>query len=264
MMKKAYRCLLLDADDTLFDFRRSERQAVHCLLKEAGLPTTPEILDKYAVINLELWKQLETGGINRQQLLDQRFTRLLAYLKSEARWHPEWQLEEQLWDRLDGSQLNKRYLDFLCECSYLMPEADEVCHYLKNEYPLVLITNGVQRSQQSRLAASAIADCFSAVYVSETVGCNKPDPRFFGFVMQDIRVTDPSELLVIGDSLSSDIQGGLNAGIPTCWYNPYKMNLPRDAEGNIQGPQPDYIIHHLKDLIPLLGLPQPSPARLPQ
>jgi putative hydrolase of the HAD superfamily len=111
-------------------------------------------------------------------------------------------------------------LEQLSRASDLIEGAQETIRALRAHYQMAIITNGLSDVQRPRLDASGIADCFALLAISEELGVVKPDPRFFEIVMQRIGQPPKAEVLVIGDSLTSDIQGGNNAGFDTCWYNP--------------------------------------------
>lgn len=242
--------LLIDADDTIFDFKRAEREAINDVLSQNGLPLTPEVLDKYSTINLHLWKSLELGEVSREELFSLRFTRLLAYIRQEAVWHEEWKLAEFDWDSVDGLAFNELFLNALGRQTFLLPDAETVIQELSSQYVLALVTNGVEHVQRSRLAASPLADCFTALFISEVLGVEKPDPRFFDLACEQLGIEERQEALVIGDSLSADILGANNADIRSCWFNPYNQTRPEGE--NV--PIPDYTIQSLREIPALLSI----------
>ena len=244
--------LLLDADNTVLDFSKSERIALSDLLSSQGLPITPEVIDTYSMLNEKLWRQLERGELKREELQRLRFEQLLTYLEREAPWHPEWDLTGFDWEQTDAAALNENFIDHLSRQTWLMTDADLILPQLRQRWELVIVTNGIQRAQQGRLAGSKVADCFSSVFVSETVGYDKPDPRYFDHVCAELGVQDRSRLLLIGDSPASDLLGGYNAGIPTCWYNPWARDLPHDMER-----RPDHEIRGWRELPQLLAVLDP-------
>lgn len=242
--------LFFDADDTLFDFKRSEREAINVVLREHGLPLTPEVLDKYSTINLQLWKALERNEVTREELFSLRFTRLIDYIHKEHVWHSEWGLDEYDWDAVDGMHFNEQFLNALGQQHFLLPDAEAVIQDLAGDYKLALVTNGVGHVQKSRLAASPIGDCFEALFISEELGIEKPDARFFDLACEALEIEDRQEILVIGDSLTADIKGANNAGIRSCWFNPYNQHHP-EGDGSAQ---PDYTIQSLRELAALLSI----------
>lgn len=240
-----YDCLLIDADDTIFDFRQAERSALDQLLSSRGLPSTPELHDLYSMTNMKLWRQLERGERTRDEILVQRFRTLIDYIRREADWHPEWQLDEHDWEADEPELLNEQFLDRLSEQATLLPDVEPVLRELALSTRLALVTNGVTRVQEGRLRRSGLAPLFEGIFISERLGIDKPDPGFFDRVLDELGLEDRSRALVVGDGLGSDIQGAMLAGLDSCWVNHRQQTLPAD------GPRPTYTISNWRDL-PLL------------
>ncbi len=208
-MAHRYTTLLLDADETIFDFIRAEHDSLKAVLTARGLPHSEEILLRYHEINAALWHAFERREITKDRLRVQRFEELFAMFGFPKETDPD--------------AISTTYLAQLGESDYLLPGADAFLYALKNGgYDLALITNGVARTQLRRLQKSGLAPLFSHVFVSESVGAQKPLPAFFDAVLNAIDETDKSKVLVIGDSLGSDIQGAVNAGLDSVWFNPHK------------------------------------------
>ena len=208
-MAHRYTTLLLDADETIFDFIRAEHDSLKKVLTDRGLPHSEEILLRYHEINASLWRAFERREITKDRLRVQRFEELFAMFGFPKETDPD--------------AINTTYLAQLGESDYLLPGADAFLYALKNGgYDLALITNGVARTQLRRLNKSGLSPLFSHVFVSESVGAQKPLPAFFDAVLNAIDETDKSKVLVIGDSLGSDIQGAVNAGLDSVWFNPHK------------------------------------------
>lgn len=199
-----YQTVLFDADNTLFDFDRAERAALRRVLEERGYPFTPETEALYLSINRELWRQFDLGQVSQDFLLVERFRRFQAAAGGEY----------------DPVQFNRDYLTYLGEGSFLLPGAEELCQTLASHCTLAIITNGATIAQKGRFARSAIRDCFSHLFISQELGCKKPEKTFFDKVFAAMGLTDLSRVVVVGDNLLSDIQGGINAGVDTIWYNP--------------------------------------------
>ncbi len=196
--------LLMDADGTLFDFDRAEARALGQVLRWAGMEDGNKTRTLYSNINRALWDAFERGEVTKAQLQAQRFTQLLEALDLPG----------------DGPAMNERYLDFLAQGDDLIPGALEVCQLLSERCRLALVTNGISRVQHGRLARSPLKPFFEHVFVSEDIGFQKPQPEYFNYVLRALGSPDPARCLVVGDSLSSDMAGGIAAGLPTCWYNP--------------------------------------------
>lgn len=222
-----YHTVLLDADNTLFDFDRAEYVALRQTLNSFGLSYTENDLLFYQEQNSLLWKQLEQGTISFQQLQDIRFAPLLHRLCSS----------------MDSSLVNQRYLECLGGTYFLMPDALAVCQSLSQVATLAIVTNGISRVQRNRLRLSPLFPYISFCFVSEEIGYSKPQREFFSFVFQEMGIQTSSNVLMVGDSLTSDMQGGILAGIDCCWYCP---------GGGTTSLPCRYQISSLKELIPIV------------
>ncbi|MGN7358383.1 YjjG family noncanonical pyrimidine nucleotidase [Paenibacillus sp. SAF-054] len=227
----SYEWVLLDADETLFDFRMSESRALSTVLASMQLdPEDLAITDSYNRINRGLWKELEQGLINSTELKVERFRRFC--------------LEQGLNE--DAGVISDRYIQSLSEQAFILAGALDLCLYLKdNGYRMAIITNGIKQVQFGRINRSELKDFFEAVIVSEDTGFQKPQPGIFEHAFAAIGSTEKEKMLMVGDSLTSDIQGGINAGIDTCWFNP-------DRVTNDTGIIPTYEIHDLAELKAIL------------
>lgn len=243
----SYGILLIDADDTVFDFRRAERLALAAMLTARGLPVTPEVQDFYTMTNLKLWKQLEQGRLSRDGVLTGRFDALIDYISRESIWHPEWDLAGRDWAAEDSGLLNRLYLDELARQPALLPQVEETLPALAARCRLFLITNGVTRVQRGRLELSPVARYFEAIFISEELGVDKPDPLFFERTLAGIGPADPADILVVGDSLTADISGAVNAGLDSVWMNFARRELPAGC------PQPTYIVTSWRELAALVA-----------
>lgn len=224
-----YPILLFDADNTLFDFPAAERQAFQEVCREAGFPCTEEGYALYHRCNDELWEDFNHGKCTKDFLLVERFRRYLA--RSGQTGDPE--------------QMNRTHLRMLATSAVLFPDALPVCEALAKKRKLYIITNAVESVQRTRFAASPITPCFQDFFISEAVGCGKPEKAYFDYVLAHIPGARPEDCLVIGDSLSSDIRGANNASLPCCWLN--HTGRPRPENLRI-----DYEIRSLRELLSLL------------
>ena len=199
-----YDIVLFDADGTLLDFHRSEREAVKEALAMSGIDADGEMIKKYSEINDGLWKMLERKEIERSVLLYRRFELFCEHYGYIA----------------DAKRIAADYMQTLSTKGYLIGGAGELLQSLLGKARMYIITNGVEFIQRERYARTGIGKYFDGLFISEAVGFNKPDKRYFDCVESHIENFDPSRALVVGDSLTSDIKGGINAGLDTCWYNP--------------------------------------------
>lgn len=220
-----YTTLLMDADNTLLDFTRSEHDAIAETFAHFGLPHDDATIAIYSEVNDAHWKMLERGEIEKKVLMWKRFEAFCARTGLEA----------------DPCALAADYLKTLSTKSYMIEGAQEVCAELAKKCRMYVITNGDKRVQQGRFTPSPLAKYFDRVYISEEVGFEKPDIRYFEAVMKDIPDFDPAATLVVGDSLTSDIRGGIRAGLDTCWYNPKGKPVPADIPVT-------YVINDLAEL----------------
>ncbi|MFA7125734.1 MAG: YjjG family noncanonical pyrimidine nucleotidase [Sphaerochaetaceae bacterium] len=195
-----YTHLLFDADGTLYDFKAAEVYAITKLFEELGVPNTASMMEVYSIINKTLWKEFEDGCVTIEALKTERFRRFFTHLGMDK----------------DPVAAGVRYLDFLASSNHMFDWTVEILERLRTDgYRISLITNGIARVQRGRLAVTGTAGLFDDIIISEEIGVQKPDPSFFDFVSAE----DRKNYLIIGDSLSSDIAGGIAAGIDTLWYN---------------------------------------------
>lgn len=204
--------LLFDLDNTLLDFDRQEAASMRKTLIERGIDPTPEVLSLFSRINLRHWEMLEEGRLTRQEVCVGRFRVFF----------------EELGLDLDAGAAEDSYAGHLCEGHYFVPGAQELLEALCGRYDLYIISNGNARVQDARLASSGITKYFKDIFVSETIGFNKPSREFFDLCFARIPDFDARRALIIGDSLTSDIRGGINCGVRTCWFDP--KGLPPRAD----------------------------------
>jgi 2-haloacid dehalogenase len=226
-----YQWLLFDVDGTLFDYDKAEKTALMATFASFSLSYVENTLEVYREINDELWRAFEDGEITQEKLKIERFRRLLVSVGVNEDMLPE--------------AFSRRYLQNLGDCTYLIDGAESVLASLFDKVHLALITNGLQQVQRSRLAQSTIGHYFEAILISEELGVAKPHPGIFDAAFAAMGYPDKAHVLIIGDSLSSDIQGGRDYGIHTCWYNP--QGKPRDTTDRI-----DYEIQDLTQILEII------------
>ena len=224
-----YEFLLLDADETLFDFTRCEHDALCDALREVGIEPNEEMIHTYSAINDRFWKMLERGEIEKNELRVARFTEFCRHYGFEV----------------DVPRLATGYTDALSTKGYLIPGALEVCRKLAKHCKLYIITNGIATVQRGRFEPSALRELIQELFISEEIGAEKPSSLYFDTVASRIPDFSCEKALVVGDSLSSDMRGGINAGIDTCWFNPKNKEAPKDLPIT-------YVIRTLEALLPLV------------
>ncbi|HBL40780.1 MAG TPA: noncanonical pyrimidine nucleotidase, YjjG family [Ruminococcaceae bacterium] len=222
------RNILLDLDDTLLDFKAAEKQAVHRVLTQYGVAVTEEILQRYSQINDSQWKRLERGEITVDEVKVHRYELLFEELGVQA----------------NAAQVTKDYEGFLAAQHPVLPGARVMMEALFGRYRLYLVSNGTARVQNQRLDDSGFRRYFDGVFLSQDIGFNKPNPAFFDACFEQIEGFDKAQSVILGDSLTSDILGGNQAGICTVWYNPHGKTA--------SGIQPSYQISSLTDFVKLV------------
>lgn len=208
----AYTHILFDIDNTLLDFSRTEAFALEQSLISNNVTFTPEHLTGYRTINHQYWYDFEAGKVTLPELKVGRFQSFLDSINLTA----------------DAAEFSSMYRNFLSQGSFLLDDAEDIVKTLAENYSLHIITNGFSTVQRPRLAASPITKYFESITISEEVGFKKPEPEIFDIVFKAMDNPDKSQAIIIGDSLSSDIQGGINYDIDTCWYNPEQKAAPKD------------------------------------
>ncbi len=220
--------LLFDLDDTLFDFHASEKESLKDTLLHFGIEPTEEVTSLYSEVNSGQWKLLELGKTTKLKLKIDRYRIFF----------------EKIGVKIEASLAADFYENRLSKSAILVDGAKELLDTLRGKYRLYLITNGFSVIQRGRIAASGIGGYFDGIFVSEEMGADKPTQAYFDKCFSKIEGFDKAESLIIGDSLTSDIKGGVTAGVKTVWYNPKSATASDIA--------PDYEIHTLAELTALL------------
>lgn len=225
-----YKFLLFDLDHTLLDFDAAEDVALSHLLKEEEVEDIQAYKDYYVPMNKTLWKDFELKKITKQELVNTRFAKLFAHFGIEK----------------DGAYLAERYQFFLSKQGQIFPGVEDLLKKLIHQgFELYAATNGITFIQTGRLEQSGIAPFFKEIFISEQLHTQKPDAAFYEKIGARIPNFDKKYALMIGDSLSADIQGGNNAGIDTIWYNPHHL-------GNKTQAQPTYEVDSYQALLEIL------------
>lgn len=222
--------IFLDLDDTILDFRRGERIALCRTFELKKIKYDEDVIKRYVEINLDCWRALERGEMTRDEVLVGRFNRLFCELGIKE----------------SAVEVQKIYENSLAQEREFLPGGKELLDSLGKcgKYRLFMATNGIPEVQKPRIKNSGVGEYFDGIFISDEIGFSKPDRRFFEKCFDLIPNFKKEETIIVGDSLSSDIQGGINAGILTCHFNPKASSY-----SNIK---PDYTINELSELIPLL------------
>ena len=200
----SYTTLFFDIDNTLLDFYKAEEMAVKKVLKDFSLPFDDETVKLYSKINKSYWLRFEKGEIKKSDIFENRFKTLLDSINKQG----------------DVPGIAKAYMNNLSEGYFTVEGAVEILEYLKAKgYKLYATTNGTAATQFKRIKNSGLEPFFDKIFVSEEVGHQKPEREYFDYAVANIPEKDRTKILIVGDSQSSDILGGINSGIDTCWYD---------------------------------------------
>ena len=221
--------LFLDLDDTILDFHKAEHLAIGKVMQHFGVEPTEERRSRYSQINKWHWHQLELKNMTRDEVLEGRFAVFF----------------EELGIQVDRYAVARLYEEYLSQGHWFMPGAEEAVETLSKKYRLFLASNGTASVQKGRMTSANLYRFFEISFVSQEIGHNKPSKEYFEAAFARIPGFDKSKCLMVGDSLTSDIQGGINAGLKTCWVNPTHAPHPADIV-------PDYEIEYLHQLDALL------------
>ncbi|MDO5088294.1 MAG: YjjG family noncanonical pyrimidine nucleotidase [Leptotrichiaceae bacterium] len=231
-----YRIILIDIDDTLFDYAQAEKYAIKKVFEDFGYfndakneKKYEKIKNEYKIINGMLWKEFEKGNIKSDELKVKRFEILFEKMKLNY----------------DTADFAKQYLKRLSEGTFLFDESEGLCRYLYGKYKIAVITNGMKEVQYSRVENSKIGKYISKITVSDDIGISKPDKEIFEYTLKELGHQNKSDVIMIGDSLTADIQGGINFGIDTCWVN--LKNKKKE-----KGIEPKYTVEKLEELYDIL------------
>lgn len=230
--KEKISTILWDVDNTLLDFPYSMRNALKQCFCSIGMTITDKMTERYAEINEGWWKRLEQGEVTKEQLLSGRFVDFF---------------EEYGLKNIDVQRFRKEYQRNLGNVYSYLDDSLTICKSLQTKFQQYVVTNGVASTQRSKLGLSGFADVMDGMFISEEIGCNKPATGFFEYCLAQIKEKNKEKILIVGDSLTSDMRGGRDAGIRTCWYNPSEKPLP-------EGVVVDYEISDLHQIYDILEI----------
>lgn len=232
-LKMNFKWIMFDADDTLFDSHAASMAGIRDSLAEYKIPFSDLIYEQYQAINLPMWQLFSEGKITIEKIKEERF---VAFFKAMNREIP-----------ISGSAFNLLYLNNLAKNTDLLSGSLDLLRSLRGKCKLSIVTNGMKEVQRKRLKLTQIDHYFDSIIVSDEIGITKPDPRFFDHALASIEDNIPKEkILVVGDSLFSDIQGAKRAELPSCWFNPHQKEPNFDIK-------PDYEISCLGDLLNIIN-----------
>lgn len=227
-MTEKYTTVLFDADNTLLDFDKDENCALRKTMELYGVPVTEENIKTYVEINQGMWKAIERGELTKPELKRTRFKKFFEAINFRC--------------DTDPFTVNEKYLSLLGEGGNTLEGAVELCRELKEKgYDLYIVTNGIEKTQKNRLTKSGLLPFFTEIFVSETIGHQKPKKEYFDYVLSHIKEKDIDKIILVGDSLTSDIKGAMNVGLESVWLNLKGKELPEEYK-------PDYVISDVREV----------------
>lgn len=224
---KAYQILLWDIDGTILNFKAAEKHAFSaCITRFFNIPCTDEMHQRYSALNETFWQKLERGEMTRDQILTERFT---DFFRREGL------------PQTDPVRFNALYHSLLPETIVFNDDCKSMLEEFSSFTKQYAVTNGTKSVQDPKLKKSGLGTIFDDVFISEVIGYEKPSSSFFDYVFAHIPSVPKESILLIGDSLTSDIKGAVTAGIDCCWYNPERKPVP-------DNPKITYFIQDLREL----------------
>ncbi|MBR6525428.1 MAG: YjjG family noncanonical pyrimidine nucleotidase [Clostridia bacterium] len=220
------KAILLDVDNTLLDFNECARVSLKEAMEQCGFVYQDSMYAVFERENNAIWKEMEKGLLTREELHEQRFRRILRALDMDENEGPAM---EEVFQRCVG------------EGAEHVTGALELLRYLYEKYPLYVASNARQFRQVKRLEKAGMMPYIRAVFSSEMMGANKPAKAFFDGCFAAMEGISPGECVIIGDSLSADIEGGRTCGLKTIWYNHDKLPVPENCMA-------DYVVHSLDEI----------------
>ena len=217
--------VLLDLDNTIIDFNECARHSIMNIFEELGFSYTEKVFETFICENVKIWKRLEKGEITKAELRANRWNIILGKLGIEY----------------DGTIIEEKFENGVAQGAYAVEGAYELLDYLYPKYELYIVSNGFRFVQESRLKIGDFRKYFKDIFLSEDIGVQKPAKEFFDYCFEKLEQPKKEDVILIGDSLSADIIGGLNYTIDCIWFNKNGDKLPESIE-------PTFIIDRLKEI----------------
>lgn len=204
---RSFTTVFVDADETLFDFHRGEKESLKNTLLTLGIEWNPQYSKIYREENQKAWTAYECNQITRDEMKVQRFKTFFD--------------KANITVKIPLDEVNDIYISNLSQCGYLFDGALDFLKRLTAIAKVYITTNGLAKTQNNRFKVSGLDKAVHGIFISENVGCNKPEKEYFEFIFKRLNITDKNKVIILGDSLTSDMQGGKNAGIKTCLFDPH-------------------------------------------
>ena len=223
------KAVLIDVDNTLLDFHLGSKVIMQQLFEEYSHPFTDVIYKTYIEINDVLWKKYERGEVTREEIY-------------EARWKTVF---ERLGIGINSTEFEKKYLEELKTSAEKVEGAEELLVYLSSKYPVYAASNAVQERQELRLAKAGLTKYLKDIFTSEMLGASKPSAEFFEKCLKNMGGFNAEDVIMIGDSITADINGGNAIGMKTCWFNFEGKEVPK-------GLKTDFIVDKLHEILEII------------
>ena len=227
-----YKIILFDADGTLYDFDKAAVEALKSSFKKYSLEWTTNTFSIYEEVNKKIWNDFEKGLITTKEIKTERFKRFFDIIDV---------------NNVDSIKFSEDYLEFLSQNNYLLEGAEDIVKWSSEKFDLAIVTNGLASVQNPRFKSSELRKYFKHIIISEEIGFAKPKNEIFDYSFNLLNNPRRENVIIIGDNLTSDIKGGEDYGIDTCWFNPAKAN-------NDSGIIPTFEIANLNELKKILNL----------
>lgn len=222
---KMIKAIFTDIDNTLLDFNKCSEAAIKKAMEEYNLKFQDGIINVFYEINDKLWLRIEQGTLTKEELY-------------EVRWN---MIFERFGIKTDGMKFDSRFREILHEIAEPVENAGEMLEYLSSKYPVYAVSNAFHNKQSERLEKAGMLRYIKKVFVSGEVGYSKPSKGFFDACIKELEGVKPDEVIIIGDSPTADIGGGISYGLKTCWFNYKNEPLPEDIK-------PDLIVNSLDEI----------------
>ena len=227
------KAVFLDIDNTILDFDAYVKEALESGFSAFGLGTyTPDVYEAFVRINNGLWRALEKGDLTMEALFSVRFQRIFSHLGINA----------------DGHAFEKYFAEYLNESAIPIDGASALVEYLGKKYILAAASNGPFRQQAHRLRLAGMDGYFKHLFISEKVGASKPSKAFFDHclkILNENAFVRPEEIVMIGDSPTSDLMGAVQAGMKCVYFDRYRKGLGENFSA-------DYTVHTLNEIFAIL------------
>lgn len=223
------KAVLIDIDNTLLDFDKCAKASIKYACNVHGIVYEERIFDAFSVINDNFWKMIERGELTKPELHRIRWSTIFKHVGIDS----------------DGPSFENTFRYAVTQSAETVDGAEDLLEYLSKKYTVCVASNAAHSQQAQRLEKAGLSKYIDKFFVSWDIGFDKPDKRFYQACLDGLDGIDKSQVIMIGDSLTADIQGGINIGIKTCWFNKFNTTTPKDVSF-------DYTVSRLEEIKKIL------------